>query len=52
MTSGDLRALRRLLGKLRADMELDDGTVYCGKEIQAIDDLAGLQLEGLSSTTS
>lgn len=52
MNGQELQDLRRLLGKLRTDMELDDGTVYCGVEIKAIDNLATVQLESILSTTA
>jgi hypothetical protein len=50
MTSEELRDLRRLLGKLRDDMGLDDGTVYRGREIDAVDGLAAEQLEDMLPT--
>ncbi|WNV83146.1 hypothetical protein [Umezawaea sp. Da 62-37] len=45
MSDEELHELRRLLGRLRDGMTLGDGTVYRGTEIQAVDDLAVLELE-------
>lgn len=52
MNGQELQDLRRLLGKLRTDMELDDDTVYCGAKIKAIDNLATVQLESILAATA
>jgi len=52
MNEQELQNLRRLLDRLRDDIDLGDDTVYRGTEIQAVDDLAVVQLESLLPTTA
>jgi hypothetical protein len=52
MTPAELQTFRHLLGKLRVDMELTNGSVYCGEEITTLDDLAAAQLDFLAPATA